>query len=72
MSTPLPAAPMLRLNQGTPELMVLGTLQAGAVRYEAGPDAEAAYQAAVLRGWRNNDMPQAEIVQLRLEWKDAA
>lgn len=72
MTPPPPTAPMLRLNAGTPELLVPGTLQAGAARYAAGPAAEAAYQAAVLHGWRNDDMPQAEIVQLSIFEEKAA
>lgn len=66
ITPPPPTAPLLRLNAGTPELLALGSLQAGTARYEAGPAAEAAYQAAVLRGWSNAEMPQASATQRRI------
>ena len=41
----LGTAPLLRLGPHGPELLILGSLQAGAPRYEASDDARAAWAA---------------------------
>lgn len=44
-------APLLIVEDGTPKLYISGSLLEGEAKYAAGPDAEAAYRAAALRGW---------------------
>ena len=45
MTTRLPTAPLLRLGPHGPELLTLGSLQAGAPQYEATDEARAAWAA---------------------------
>ena len=55
----LPTAPLLRLGPHGPELLILGSLQAGAPQYESTDEARAAWAAT-------KTMPGGKVVQLPL------